>query len=158
MTKDEFALAQEQGTRSDLSTLVTRCKRRFLKAAHLVNAKGQVIDRIERSLVGGLTDLTPLLPAWRLVCERYRDDRYDPQENLFQPHEAEVLERWGQFVYWSLLPSLLREDEFVRNVLRALELLPSRSPTQAADAVFHHIAEMNLPCGTGAWDYPEETD
>jgi len=157
MTNEEFAATQQLQTRSALSDLLTRSEMRFLNAANLINLRGPVIERLRRAMSDRQTDLTPLLPVWRLICERYRDDLYDPQASLFEDHRHEILERWRKFVHWELFPALLREDEFVRNVLRAVELLPSHSPAKAIDALLHHIAEIDLPCGVPPWDYPEES-
>lgn len=157
MNCEEFALAQQEWTRPALSSLLSRCYGRYLTAADLVNLGGEVPERIRRAKVNGGTSLQPLVPAWDRICERYRNERYDPQVGLFRGHENEVLERWGQFVYGELFPALVREHEFVRNVLRAVELLPCHSPGKAAAALVHCISEMYLPNGIPISD-PEDID
>ena len=145
MNREEFELAQQEWARPALSSLLSNCYERFLRAADLVNLRGEVPERIRRARIEGGTNLRPLFPAWNLICERYRNERYVPQLGLFREHKDEVLEDWGQFVYWELFPALVRENEFVRNVLRAIELLPCHSPDKAAAALVLYISEMELP-------------
>jgi len=156
MTRDEFVVAQHDGMRDALSNLIDQCSRRFLKAAHLVNLRGPIIEGIDKAKYGGNIDLTPLLPAWEVICERYRQERLEFQGQLFQDHASYVLERWSQFLYWELLPALLEDDEFVRNVLRVSMLLPCHSTEGAAAAICHQLSELHLPYGTPAWDSPEK--
>jgi hypothetical protein len=97
----------------------------------------------------------PLYPVWRLICERYRKERFNLQTTLFKEHEIEVQELWGQFLYWELFPHLLREDEFVRNVLRATDLIPCRMKHKSVSALIQHLEEMSLPFGPSMWDSSE---
>jgi hypothetical protein len=155
MTREEFAVIQRDGMSNALTGLIRDCLRRFLKAARLVSLKGPVVEGLENASRSGSIDLTPLLPAWHLICKRYREERFDAQAKLFQDQSTEALEGWGQFIQWELFPSLLREDEFVRNVLRVSLLLPCDSTAEAASAILHHVREMNLPYGEPAWDSTE---
>jgi DNA-binding GntR family transcriptional regulator len=127
-----------------LSSLVDRCARRFVSAADLVGVKGREIERLRRSRYEGGTDLSRLLEGWDVLCTRYRRERYDAQASLIEDHGDQETRRWSEFLYWELFPSLEQEDEFVRNVLRAVELLPSRSPARAAAAIRHHLQEITL--------------
>lgn len=155
VTPEQFAILQQEWVRPALSHLVQRCQQRFLRAADLVHLRGPVIERIRRATAGAGLDLTPLLPVWQLICERFRHERFDPQMPLFGHHNEEIVERWSQFLYGELFPILLREDECVRNVLRALELLPNQAPATAVAALCRHISEMNLSYGTPVWDSEE---
>ncbi|HEV3276301.1 MAG TPA: hypothetical protein VG860_05750 [Terriglobia bacterium] len=152
MTPEEFAVVQRDDMRYALSNLIHDCLRRFLKAAQLVSLRGPVIDAIDKARFESRIDLTPLLPAWGLICQRYRQERFDAQGKLFEDQSRHALERWSHYLHWELFPSLVREDEFVRNVLRVSLLLPCRSTMDAASALCHQIAEMNLPYGTPMWD------
>ncbi len=155
MTLREFALAQQEDGRRALSSLLMDCMRRFLAAASLVDLNGPIVQRIRDAKYSGNVDLAPLFPAWDLICERYRRERFDPQATLFKEHGADVLERWGQFLHWELFPSLLRENEFVRNILRASGLLPCHSKDGSISAICHHITEMSLPSDRPPWDNAE---
>lgn len=152
MTRDEFIEFQHDETRRALSDLVNDCKRRFLEAAKLVGIRSPVIKGIEDALHNGHVDMAPLLPAWEVICKRYRDERFDPQTSLFKDHHAESIELWGRFLYQELFPDLVQENEFVRNVLRAVQLLPCQSPPEAASALSHYLKEMSLPFRQPPWD------
>jgi hypothetical protein len=155
MTVEEFSGLQLEDGRRALSSLLQDCIRRFLAAGSLVGLDGPVFKSLGDARYAGNVDLTALFPAWEVICERYRRERFDQQPSLFKDHRVESLERWGQFLHWELFPHLLRENEFVRNVLRATGLLPCRSQQQATSALCGHIREMSLPFGRPPWDPAE---
>ncbi|HLJ48970.1 MAG TPA: hypothetical protein VKU01_23300 [Bryobacteraceae bacterium] len=152
MTLEAFTKMQRDDGRRGLSSLLQDCVRRFLAAASLVGAEGPAIKRIQDARYEGNVDLTPLFPIWDLICERYRKERFDAQASLFKEHSQDVLERWGQFLHWELSPLFLRENEFVRNVLRAVDLLPCRSREQVVSAMYQYISDMSLPYQRPPWD------
>ena len=155
MTVEEFSGLQHEDGRRALSSLLHDCIRRFLAAGSLVGLDGPVFKSLRDARYEGNVDLTLLFPAWEVICARYRQERFDQQASLFKDHRVESLERWGQFLHWELFPHLLRENEFVRNVLRAAGLLPCGSKDQAASALSHHLKEMSLPSGRPLWDPAE---
>jgi hypothetical protein len=150
MNRDAFARLQHAQAAPALHCLAMSCRRRFLSAAALVELRGPVVDSLRDFGVSQGLDVALLLGAWERVCERYLSERYDPQTSLFQAHDRQVERAWGVFLYQHLLPELVRNDELVRNVLRALGGLPSRAPKAAAEAVELHLAEMSLPLGPPA--------
>jgi hypothetical protein len=155
MTLREFALAQQEDGRRALSSLLENCIRRYLLAASLVEVSGPIIERIRDAKYSGNIDLAPLFPAWNVICERYRGERFNPQATLFKEHGANELERWGQYLHWHLFPTLLRENEFVRNVLRVTGLLPCNSVNDSAFTLCHHVREMHLPNERPVTDHGE---
>ena len=157
MTSDEFEKVQQEWAVPALSSLVRDCQRKYLRAASHLQVRGDHLGRLRHASTHGGLDLSPLFPFWHAVCDRYRSDRYDPQQGLFQNHETTVAEQWGHFVYHELFPALYQEDEGVRNALRAVELLPSRSARGAAKALLHYAEDMALPGETPPWD-PTEQD
>lgn len=157
MTNDEFEKVQQEWAVPALSSLVRGCLRRYLRAASLLQVRGDHLGKLRHASTHGGQDLSPLFRFWHAVCDRYRSDRYDPQQGLFQDHEAAVVEQWGHFIYHELFPALYQEDEGVRNVLRAVELLPSRSASGAAEALVRYAEDMALPGDTPPWD-PSERD
>jgi hypothetical protein len=78
--------------------------------------------------------------------------------SLFHDRKSHLREGWSQFVYWELIPTLVRDDTLVRNVLRALGGLPCKSPEQAASTVYQHFLEMNLPNQHPPWAAEELID
>ena len=155
MTPGEFSALQLEDGRRALSSLLQDCIRRFLAAGSLVGVDGPIFKGLRDVRYEGHVDLAPLFPAWEVICERYLKERFDQQPSLFKDHRVESLEHWGQFLHWELFPHLLRENEFVRNLLRATPLLPCHSHQQAACALSDHIREMSLPFGRPPWDPAE---
>ena len=156
MTREELAVSQQAGVSFALSVLVARCENRFVKAADLVGVRGQVIEGLRQASINGGADLTPLLPVWGIICRRYREELYDPQASIFEPQSDEVPRRWGTYVLSELFPFLLRNDEFVRNVLRATGLLPSGSRSDAVSSLIHFVNVMGMgPSGAAGW--PEDS-
>lgn len=155
MTCDDLGRIQREGTKQALLALVMLCRRRFLRSADLVGIRGAAIERLRQFGVHDAVDLEPLVPAWRLLCDRYLSERFDPQLGLFSDPDTEAATAWERFVYQQLFAELVREDEFVRNVLRALGCLPCQSPQQAAAAVRQYLSEMTLPSAPPPWA-PEE--
>ncbi|MBN2299512.1 MAG: hypothetical protein JXM72_13000 [Deltaproteobacteria bacterium] len=142
---EELKRIQEEHAVQALTSLFMHCRNRFLRSAELVEINGSAIDQLRKFGFQTRVDLSPLIPAWQYVCKRYRDERYDPQMQLFCDNGTKLEQMWGQFVYHDLVPQLLRENEFVRNVLRALGGIPCTSPDKAAGAVYQYFLEMTLP-------------
>ncbi len=152
MTREEFARAQREWTIPALSSLVRRCIDRYLGAVRLLQIRGEPAGVLEHARREGGLDLGPLLPFWNAVCDRYRSERYDAQGELFGDEVKARLDAWSRFVYHELFPALCREDEIVRNVLRAVALLPSRARRGAAEALVRYAEDMALPEGLPIWD------
>ena len=158
LTNKEFSDLQSEDRRRALSSLLDNCIRRFRLAGNLVGIDGPVFKKICDAGYTGNIDLSPLYGAWEVICTRYRQERFDQQSSLFKDHKAESLELWGQFLHWELFPHLLQENEFVRNVLRAVGLLPCGSKHEAASALSHHLSEMSLPFGRPRGTLRESND
>jgi hypothetical protein len=152
MNREEFARSQREWTIPALSGLVRDCIGRYLSALRLLQIGGEPAGVLEHARRNGGLDLGPLLPFWSVVCDRYRSERYDGQGDLFGDEEKARLDAWSRFVYHELFPALCREDEFVRNVLRSVGLLPSRSPRAAAEALLRYAEDMAMPEGLPLWD------
>lgn len=155
MTMKGLEQLQDDHAVQAMNSLVMACRTRFIRSAELVEIRGPAIDQLQRLGFQGAIDLNPLMHAWRCLCKRYRSEKYDPQQHLFCNNETELEEMWGKFVYHELVPQLLREDELIRNVLRAVGGLPCTSPDKAADAVYQHFLEMTFPTMPPPWA-PEE--
>jgi hypothetical protein len=159
MTRDELIRTQRREIKREIYALAMLCRRRFLRSADLVGVRGAAIDRLRQVGLQDAVDLTPLFPAWQLLCDRYMAELYDPQLVLFADPETEALTAWLQFVYQKLFATLVREDEFVRNVLRALGSIPCQSPDQAAAAaVCQYLLEMPLPSKPPPWAHEETVE
>ncbi len=155
MTTKRIEQLQEDHAAQAINSLVMTCRARFIRSADLVGIRGPAIDHLQRLGLQESINVVPLMNAWLYLCKRYRAERYDPQQNLFRNSETELEELWGKFVYHELIPQLLREDELVRNILRAVRGLPCTDPDKAAEAVYQYFLEMTLPAMSPPWA-PEE--
>ncbi|PWC91932.1 hypothetical protein [Azospirillum sp. TSO5] len=155
MTRDELAAFQADRAKTDLFALYSLCRRRFLRAAALLELPRDRLGPI--AAMGGWepVELAPLMPAWSILCRRYREEGYDPQINLFAPSASTPAEAWSHFVHHRLFPTLAQDDELVRNVLRAVGATPCRSSANAAEALCLRLTEMTLSDTPSPWA-PEE--
>ncbi len=155
MTTNRIEQLQEEHAAQAINCLVMICRARFIRSAELVGIRGPAIDYLRRLGFQEAIDVTPLMEAWRYLCKRYCSERYDSQQTLFCNSETELEEIWGKFVYHELIPQLVREDELIRNILRAVRGLPCKDPDKAAEAVYQYFLEMTLPAIPPPWA-PEE--
>ena len=134
-----------------LNSLVMQCRQRFLEAAALMEWQTPVVAGV--SNLGGRSpvDVWPLVAAYSLACERYISTFYSPQRSLMPTPGGEPDELWCNYIYRELIPDLVARDDVVRNVLRAVGGLPSRSPQEAAHSVYQCCEEMTLPDSPPAW-------
>lgn len=158
MTREDLAAHQADGGKAALFALYSLCRRRFLRAMDLLEQPRDRAGPLVRLGQTDPVDLAPLWPAWQELCRRYRDELYDPQTDLFAPTTSDPAQSWERFVHHRLFPTLVRDDELVRNLLRALGGLACRSPSDAAHAISQRFAEMTLPGAPPPWAPEEECD
>ncbi|MCC6176201.1 MAG: hypothetical protein IT305_12920 [Chloroflexi bacterium] len=158
LTSNELRRYQFDGRVYHLDSLARQCGRRFLRAANLVDMRSKSIDSLRHTIAIESIDLMPLVPAWYVICDRYLAEQYNPQLALLPDLVEDEPERWNRFVHHHLLPELVRDDELVRNVLRALGALPCKSPSDAASAVRSHFLNMTLPHDKPLWAPEEDID
>lgn len=158
MTDHALSSIQRAETLDDLSALAMACKRRFVESADLLQLRGPIIKRLRDLGVSESVDYALLFPAWKLMCTRYNQERYDPQATLFEEPQARIVRLWRQFVRHELMEALVADDELVRNVLRVLGALPCRSQEDVARTVCQYFADMTLPYAKPAWGIEEMTD
>lgn len=158
MTEEELADYQLEHRDSELRELVHNCRRRFLAAASLLAIGGPVFDGLREAFHLQNLDLASLYPAWEMLSRRYRSELFDPQPGLFLDHGVESRRRWGVFLYEELFPHLLHENEFVRNTLRTVGLVPCKSKQKASSALCQYLEEMGLPFSATSWDWSDPFD
>lgn len=150
MNVDNFQQAQQSNAVQNLHTLFMSCRRKFLNSARLIELRGTAIENLQEYGHKSV-NLWPLMNMYCVVCDRYTDAFFSPQANLFaNPSDAQD-EKWERYFHHVLVPHLLLEDEFVRNVLRAMMALPCRNPQLARDALVQHASEMTLPETRPPW-------
>lgn len=142
---DEFRAYQSQYATQNLVSLVMTCRRKFLKAAHLLEVRNDVIDKLTSFGMDARVDVAPLSGPFHVLAERYAEQFFTSQKHLFPlPGDAED-EKWSRYFYRILVPYLVTDDETVRNVLRAVYAIASRQPAQAVAALQQHFTELTLP-------------
>ena len=134
------------------------CRARFVQSADLVGLHSPVIKALRSYGYQAGLDVSPLFPAWQKLCDRYVAERYNPQISLFGDHATEQTAAWYHFIYHELFPQLVREDEFVRNVLRALAALPCRCQTEAVVALRQYFREITMPSDSPPWAAEQEIE
>lgn len=143
---DVHQLRHEQGTHvaSHLAALYQVCARRYVDAANLLEIGGPVIEGVRQSLYE-TTDLKPLLPLFRRVCERYNDEVYSPQTELWGSEQNDAFMLWSRYFHHHFVPAFVSENRTVRDVLRAMRKLPCDDPLLAGEALVAEVANMTLP-------------
>tara|TARA_A100001391_G_scaffold65342_1_gene40931 strand:+ start:22000 stop:22479 length:480 start_codon:yes stop_codon:yes gene_type:complete len=155
---DNFRAYQQEGAKSQLYSLVMSCRRRFLKAARLLEVNSPALEKLTAFGVSSSVDVWPLLSPFSVLAERYVEHFFSPQAGLFPDPAEQQDERWNRYFYHVLVPHLVIEDEVVRNVLRAICALPCRQPDEAAMALTHYFSEMTLPESRPPWDPEDNVD
>lgn len=103
-----------------LPSLLARCQRRFVRAAQLLEINDSEIRRVRDA---SQVDIRPLLEMYLELCDRYVKEVHTPQIDLFK--NKDPIELWRTYFYHTILPNLVENDDVVRNVLKATEILPS---------------------------------
>jgi hypothetical protein len=157
MNKEQLASYQMEGQYAMLSSLIMRCRERFLRAGSLVQMPTPALDKVRQFGLVEKYDIACLLPAWYLLCNRYLNEIYSPQMGMFAEIEVEKADAWDRFVYNQLFPRLVRDDEFVRDILRVFGVLPCKSQSGAIEALQQYFREFALPTETDP-RWPDEKD
>lgn len=150
MIPERLVHHQQHSFESYMAALVRTCIRRFRDAAYLVEANLDQWPKLEAANSGGIY-VYYLIPFWERVCERYNRDVYDPQLKLSLPgreiyHFAveHVTEEaiFSQFVHWRLWPIIASENSLCRDVLRAVEALPTKNIQRAVSHLTDYVDDM----------------
>ena len=129
----------------DMQVFAQRCRHRYLLAAKLLEVNSVAVQHVEELFSSGAINTWLLLPAYAVVCERYNRAFFSPQENLFYSPNEEQDAKWNQYFWLRLVPDLIERDDVVRNVLRAVNAIPSVDPAAASHSLEQCVREMNLP-------------
>lgn len=153
---DDLARHMWEARVAYLSALFDRCRRRFVEAARLVGV--ELAQWPNLTVVGVRTgvDVFDLLPFWDELCRRYRAERAEAQNALFEnnPSAAEAFSRW---VYWEVWPLIAMDGGVVCAVLRATGALPADDRATAGYYLVGHVRGMSIAPKFVALD-PENLD
>jgi hypothetical protein len=123
MSDDLLAAHQLDNAGQALGALVRHCRDVYVRAASVLDLQTEELAKMREMGIVERINVTPLVPAYEKLCDRYRVTLYDPQIALF-PKERETPEAiWWAWYYHELTPQLLGNAHFVRTVLRSMELL-----------------------------------
>lgn len=151
MHVDDLRRIQREAATANLYGLVASCRGRFVEAADLLEWRSAAIERLREAGVVESIDLWPLYGAYTVLSERYIAEFFSPQESLFfDPTEMQDA-KWSSYFHHDLVPQLLRNHDVVRNVLRAVRLLPCNDPQAAATALTQCFTELILPQTAPMW-------
>jgi hypothetical protein len=142
LNRQELRRHQVDSAAAYLFPLFDRCRLHFLNAVNLIGADPAQWPGL-RQPADAKVDLGPLWPFWLAVIDRYNREVFDPQTELFGEREPQVT-RFSQFVHWRVWPAVTGDNECVRNVLRALRVLPSHDSQRAVDALVCFIRELPI--------------
>ena len=120
-------------------SLVDRCARRYRSAAALVSLDLSLYPKLH-DYTAHRIDLYPLYDMWPLICSKYNRNVYDPQRELFIGNPAPE-NLFANYIHWRLWPALTEENEFVRNTLRVVELLPFSDKKASLQALIITITD-----------------
>ncbi|SDT87155.1 hypothetical protein SAMN05216296_0094 [Pseudomonas pohangensis] len=156
MRISEFRAIQRECSNAYLHSLVMTCRRKFLCAAKLLELQSAAISRLRDFGLDGQINIWPLYSPYEVLSERYLELFYSPQLEIFRDRSNMQDEKWFKYFHHALIPTLIADDEIVRNVLRSVGGLPSKQPKDAAMALKHYFSEMTLPDSAPLWA-PEES-
>ena len=145
---DEFRLRQQQTAARDISSLVMSCRRKYLLAAHLLELQSPELAALTAFGVDSGIEAGPLMQPFAVLAEMYVERFFTSQIDLLPETTQSQDEKWGSYLFGVLIPTLLNDDEAVRNILRAVGALPSEQGRHsAAAALCERFSEMSLPVG-----------
>lgn len=136
-----------------LSSLVDQSRGKFLHAANLLQVYSPIITQLRNKTDG--VQLWPLLPFYQSLCERYIENFFSPQLDLIDLIKEGADQKWEQYFFWVLVPDLLRQDDLVRNILKAVGLLSCSDPNRASQSLTYYADEIVLPGVESAWQAPD---
>ena len=144
MNAQELIRHQREAAGTYLLALFNTCRRRYVGAMNLVQNSTASLPKLHTLGVTDSVDFVPLLPFWNTVCQRYMDELFDPQMELLSKTEPQ-LKAFSEYIHWLLIPTLSEDDETVRNVLRAMQVLPCNSSETAVQSLVAYVTEMKQP-------------
>lgn len=151
MHADDLRRIQREAATANLYGLVMSCRGRFLDAADLLEWRSAAIDRLRAAGAVERIDLWPLYGAYEVLSMRYIEEFFSPQESLFIDPAQSQDAKWSSYFHHRLVPQLLQINDVVRNVLRAVRVLPCNDPQAAATALNQCFTELTLPQTAPLW-------
>ncbi len=147
---EELIEIQHKNAAVNLHELFMSCWRRFRDAARLVELSGPGIKRLE-DFGYSPVDLSPLMPMYKVLCDRYARLFFTGQEPLFATLADTPDVQWTRYYHFALVPRLVENDELVRNVLRVMTVISCKDIDQVTKTLVNQVMEMTLPTEVPTW-------
>lgn len=74
------------------------------------------------------------MQPFAVLADMYVERFFTPQVDLLAETTQSQDERWVRYLFGVLIPTLLNDDEVLRNILRAVGAVPSRQGSHEAAA------------------------
>ena len=150
MDVNSFRKYQREHAGYNLSQLFDKCRDKFLDAARLLEIENPTIEHLKK--VGdGPIELWPFLNMYDEWCERYELALFSCQMVLFPEYAERQDVKWQQYFHHELLPDLMRDHHFVKDVLRAVKALPGGNPGQLSRALYEYAINCSMPRVRPKW-------
>jgi hypothetical protein len=150
MRIEELVEIQNKNAAINLHELFMSCWRRFRDAARLVELSGPGTRQLE-DFGYSPVNLSPLMPMYKILCNRYATLSFTGQEPIF-PTLADTPDvQWTRYYHFALVPRLVENDELVRNVLRVMTVISCKDIDQVSETLAKQAMEMVLPTEVPTW-------
>jgi hypothetical protein len=147
MHRRDFEAFQREYAHDFLTFLAGECRQAYLQAAHLIEHDSESVRAVRERWHDGTVNLWGLMETYAALASRYADDHFSCQEDLI-PSPAETADmKWTRYLHHRLVPALLQDAIFVRNVLRAACLLPDEQQDPPSRSAFlrDHARDFPMP-------------
>lgn len=133
-----------------LGSLIIDSAHRVLDAALLLDIKTSVFEQL-RTSINEKFYVNPLMPLYELICERYNNEIYNHQLELWADAASAPIERWSRFYFHELKPQLVKCDESVKAILGVMQFYPCSSQQEALDALLYKAKNLYFTGQEPAW-------
>ena len=144
MSQEDLATRQMQGAGQALGALVRYCRDVYVRAALILEVQSEELAHFRNLGFAESINVTPLVPTYQKLCNRYRATLYDAQIFLFPSDQKTPEQIWWAWFYHELTPQLLGSAHFVRILLRSMGLLHCSDPSIAITEVEAFFDNLSL--------------
>lgn len=144
MDARSFRKYQRDHAAHNLSQLFIKCRDKFLDAARLLEIENPTIDHLKKAGDSPI-EIWPFLNMYDEWCLRYELEFFSPQMPLFPEYAERQDVKWQNYYFHELLPNLLRDHHFVKDILRAMKALPGGNPGQLSRALYEYAINCAMP-------------
>lgn len=142
---------------SALGSLIIDSAHRMLDAAQLLDIKAHVFEQLRKS-INEKFYVNPLLPLYELICDRYNNEIYDGQLELWANEASAPIARWSTFYSHDFKPQLVKCGESVKAILGVMQFYPCSSQQEALDALLYKAKNLYFTGQEPAWASDERIE